>query len=65
MDLLLFTLSSVFYELKFKATWILKNSSFGAEMDTQFHLEVTKKKWQLILEAGVVDMPVYLGLIQF
>lgn len=34
-------------------------------MDVQFHLEVTKKTWLLILEVGGVDTAVYLGLIQF
>jgi len=31
------------------------NSSFGAEIDVQFDLEVTEKAWLLFLLVGIVD----------
>lgn len=53
-------LTKYILRLKFKAICILRNSSFVAETDVQFHLEITKKAWLLILEVGIAGMVVYL-----
>lgn len=54
MDLL--QLINCILKPKFKAICTLTDSSFGAEIDVQFHLEVTKKIRLLIFWVGIVDI---------